>query len=142
MELGNIMTKSVATVSMNTSVQEAARLMKEHNVGALPVCDGDKIEGMITDRDIVLKSVAGGSQIDRMTCGEIMTANPVVGTVNMDVHEAAKIMADNQIRRLPVVDNGRLVGIVALGDLAVEPIFVNEAGDALNNISKPSEPIM
>lgn len=142
MELKNIMTRDIAYVQRNTPVQEAARLMSQYNVGSIPVCDGDRIVGIVTDRDIVLRGVASNSQVGGMTCGQIMTSNIVTASPDMDVHEAARIMADNQIRRLPVVDNGRLVGIVALGDLATEPKFVNEAGDALNDISKPSSPTM
>jgi len=142
MKLKEIMTQDVSYVDSNTSIQEAARLMKEHDVGSIPVCEGEKIVGIVTDRDIVLRGVASGNEIKNTTCGKVMSRTIVTGTTNMDVHEAAIIMADNQIRRLPVVDNGRLVGIVALGDLAVEPKFVNEAGDALNDISKQRYPLM
>lgn len=142
MELGNIMTKNVVSVKRSTPVQDAAKIMKQYNIGSVPVCDGDKLVGIITDRDIVLRGVANGSETARTTCGEVMSTDMVTGTMNMDVHEAARIMAGKQIRRLPVVDNGKLMGIVALGDLAVESRFVNEAGDALNDISKPGKPLM
>lgn len=142
MQLREIMTKNVSAVDRNASIQEAARIMKEQNVGVVPVCESDKIVGMVTDRDIVIRSVVEGKQPSSVTCEQIMSTAPVVGNPNMDVHEAAKIMADHQIRRLPVVENGRLMGIVALGDLAVENNFVDEAGDALNDISKPSRPNM
>lgn len=142
MDLSNIMTTNVISVWRNTSLQEAASLMKEHNIGSIPVCDGGRVVGIVTDRDIVLRGVADGAQTSRTTCGEVMSKEVVTGTVSMDVHEAARIMADNQIRRLPIVDNGRLVGVVALGDLAVESKLVNEAGDALNDISKPSKPML
>lgn len=69
-----------------------------------------------------------------------MTSNPVTGTPNMDVHEAARIMSERQIRRLPIVENDKVVGIVALGDLAVEPQFANEAESALSSISTPASP--
>ncbi|KPU45294.1 hypoxic response protein 1 [Oxobacter pfennigii] len=137
MELKSIMSKDVVAVSKDTSVDEAAQLMKQHDIGCIPVCENDKVIGMVTDRDIVIRGVANKSDDKGTTCEEIMSKDLVVGSVNMDVHEAAKIMADNQVRRLPVVENGKLVGMVALGDLAVEPDFINEAGDALNDISKP-----
>lgn len=142
MELGNIMTKNVVCVKRSTPVQDAAKLMKQYNVGSIPVCDGDKLVGIVTDRDIVLRGIATGMESSNTTCGEVMSTDMVTGTMNMDVHEAARIMAGKQIRRLPVVDNGKLMGIVALGDLAVESRFVNEAGDALNDISKPGKPLM
>jgi FOG: CBS domain len=138
MDLRDVMTKDVASVQKNTPIDEAARLMKQYNVGSIPVCEGDRVVGILTDRDIVLRNVANEGDKSSTTCGEVMTSNLVVGNVNMDVHEAARIMSDNQIRRLPIVENEKLVGMVALGDLAVEPNLVNEAGDALNDISKPS----
>lgn len=141
MELRNIMTKNVVSVDRSTPLQEAAKLMKQHDIGSVPVCDGDRVVGIVTDRDIVLRSVAGNNA-SNSTCGDVMSTNIVTGTPDMDVHEAARIMADNQIRRLPVVENGKLAGMVAIGDLAVEPRFVNEAGDALNDISKPGKNIM
>lgn len=138
MELKDIMTTNVATVQRDTPVEDAARIMKEHNVGSVPVCDGDRVVGIVTDRDVVLREVADGST--GKTCGEVMSSNPITGTPDMDVRKAAKIMSDYQVRRLPVVDNGRLMGIVALGDIATEPKLVDEAGDALNDISKPDKP--
>lgn len=142
MELKNIMSQNVEAVSRNTSLQEASRIMKDHNIGSVPVCDGDRVVGIVTDRDIVLRGVADGSALARTTCGEVMSSDLVVGSPDMDVHEAARIMADNQIRRLPIVENGKLKGMVSLGDLSVEPKFENEAGEALNDISKPSKPVM
>lgn len=138
MELRDIMTKNVESVNKNSPLKEAARLMKEHNVGSIPVCESDRIVGIVTDRDIVLKGVVDSDRLINITCGEIMSSNLITGTPEMDVHEAANIMADNQVRRLPIVENGKLIGIVALGDLAVESKFINEAGDALNDISKPN----
>lgn len=140
MELKNIMTTNVATVQVNTPLKEAARIMKEHNVGSVPVLDGEMVVGIITDRDIVLRGVADGNVSG--VCRDAMSTDLVTGTPDMDAHTAARIMAERQIRRLPVVDNGRLIGIVALGDIATEPKLMDEAGDALNNISKPSEPLI
>ena len=140
MNIGKIMTANVASVNRETTLAEAANLMKEHNIGSIPVCDGNKIVGIVTDRDIVLRGVAEGNDQTSITCGEIMSPDLAVGTIDMDVRVAAEIMANRQIRRLPVVDNGRLVGMVSLGDLATEPKFTSEAGDALNDISKTSRP--
>lgn len=142
MELQNLMTKNVETVSRNTSLNEAAKLMKQYNVGSIPVCDGDQVVGIITDRDIVLRGIADGMNPSNVKCGDIMSTNVVTGTASMDVHEAAKLMADKQIRRLPVVENNKLIGIISLGDLAVESKLVDEAGDTLNDISKPDNHLM
>jgi CBS domain-containing protein len=139
MELKDIMTTDVETVTINTPLQEAAEIMKKYDVGSLPVLDKDTLVGIITDRDIVLRGVAGGNA--NLTCREAMTSDIVSGTPDMDAREAARIMAYRQIRRLPVVDNGKLIGIVALGDIATEPNLTNEAGDALNDISKPIGPV-
>lgn len=140
MEVKNIMTKTVATVSADDTVERAAQLMREHNVGSIPVCRGENIVGIITDRDIALRSAAEGENVGNQKVSEVMTSNPVTGTPNMDVHEAARLMSERQIRRLPIVENEKVVGIVALGDLAVEPNFSNEAESALQSISTPASP--
>lgn len=142
MDLGKIMTKNIVSVDKSAPIEEAAKMMKEHDIGFIPVCEKERVVGVITDRDIVLRDVAKGGQAGKSTCGEVMTSEVVTGTVDMDVHKAAKIMAEKQIRRIPVVEDGKLVGVVALGDLAVEPILVDDAGEALNDISKPSQPMM
>ena len=114
--------------------------MKEHNVGAVPVCDGDKIIGIITDRDVALRSVAAGKSPQDQTVREIMSSNPVIGRPEMNVVDASRIMSERQIRRLPIVDNDNLVGIVSLGDIAVRPNLEQEAEHALSSISEPSTP--
>jgi CBS domain-containing protein len=140
MEIKNIMTKTVTTITPEDTVERAAQMMKEHNVGSIPVCRGEEVVGIITDRDIALRSSAQGQNVHQQQVREIMSSNPVTGTPNMDVHEAARLMSERQIRRLPIVENNKVVGIVALGDLAVEPNFANEAEGALSNISVPSTP--
>ena len=102
------------------TVEKAATLMKEHDVGSIPVCEGSKVVGIITDRDITLKSVAGGKDSKNQKISEVMSTNVITGNSNMSLDEATKIMSQNQIRRLPIVDNNNLVGVVALGDLATE----------------------
>ena len=137
MKLRDIMSREIASINSNDSIEKAAQLMKQHNVGSIPVCNQNNIVGIITDRDIALRSVASG-QANQQSVSEVMTANPVVGTPDMDVHEAVRIMSDKQIRRLPVVENNSLVGIVSLGDISVEPKLQDNAETALKNISKPS----
>ncbi|MGO4889707.1 CBS domain-containing protein [Anaerobacillus sp. MEB173] len=137
--LQNLMTTNVATVSPQQSVQEAAKLMEQHNVGSIPVVENGQLRGIITDRDIALRATAHG--IDSNTqVSECMTTDVVMANSSMDVHEAANLMAQRQIRRLPVVDNNQMVGIVAIGDLATVDIYENEAGEALSSISTPSKP--
>lgn len=142
MDMKNIMTKVVTTITPEDTVERAAQMMKEHNVGSIPVCRGEEVVGIITDRDITLRSSAQGQNVRQQKVSEIMSSNPVTGTPNMDVHEAARLMSERQIRRLPIVDNNKVVGIVALGDLAVEPNLANEAESALSNISVPASPEM
>lgn len=137
MKVKEIMTKNVFSLNPEDSVQSAAEVMEKHNIGSVPVCDGEKIMGILTDRDIALRSVSSGENISRQKVREIMSANPIFGTPDMDVTEASKIMSDRQIRRLPIVENNNLVGIISLGDIAVEPAFSNKAGETLTDISMP-----
>ncbi|BAU29335.1 CBS domain-containing protein [Aneurinibacillus soli] len=135
--LQDIMTTNVATVQPHQSIAEAAKIMEDYNVGAVPVVENGQCVGMITDRDITVRAVAG--HMDSNTrVNSIMTKNILTASANTSVHEAADMMARHQIRRLPVMDNNQVAGIVALGDLAVQNIYENEAGDALANISESS----
>lgn len=137
MKVKEIMSKEIASLSSEDSIEKAAQLMKEHNVGSVPVCSQDKIVGIVTDRDIALRSVASGQDSKQHKVSEIMTSNPVVGSPDMNVQDAAKMMSESQIRRLPIVENNSLVGMVALGDLSVEPSLQDCAEEALCNISEP-----
>ncbi|HAQ40459.1 MAG TPA: CBS domain-containing protein [Clostridiales bacterium] len=136
MKIKDIMSNEIAYVNSDDSIEKAAQLMKQHNIGSVPVCSQNKVIGIVTDRDIALRSVADGRQ--NQSVGDIMTQNPVTGTPDMDVHEAARIMGKKQIRRLPVVENNNLVGMVSLGDISVEPILQDNAQHALKNISQPT----
>ncbi|WP_423249968.1 CBS domain-containing protein [Bacillus licheniformis] len=130
------MSRQVATISSNQTVQEAAELMSRHNVGAIPVDQG-VLKGMITDRDITLRTTAEG-QDGQTPVSNVMTTNVVSGNPNMSLEEASQLMAQSQIRRLPIVENNHLVGILALGDLAVNELSNESAGQALANISTPA----
>ncbi|OEH86653.1 CBS domain-containing protein [Desulfuribacillus stibiiarsenatis] len=132
-----IMSGNLATVTTQDSVIKAAQIMSQYNIGSVPVVDNGQLVGMLTDRDIVLRSVATGGNLDQVSVRQIMTTNVVTATPDMDISQAANIMASNQIRRLPVIDNDQLIGMVALGDLALESDHIDEAGNALNDISKP-----
>ncbi|MCY8036524.1 CBS domain-containing protein [Bacillus paralicheniformis] len=135
--ISNAMSKQVATISSNQAVQEAAELMSRHNIGAIPVVDQGVLKGMITDRDITLRTTAEG-QDGQTPVSNVMTTNVVSGNPNMSLEEASQLMAQSQIRRLPIVDNNHLVGILALGDLAVNEMSNESAGQALTNISTPA----
>jgi CBS domain-containing protein len=122
-------------------VQEAAELMRSLDVGSLPVCDGRKIQGMITDRDIAIRAVADGREARQTPVREIMTPELVYCTEDEDVTAAAQLMHDHQIRRLPIINEQKeLVGIVSLGDLAVETRDEKMAGQVLEGISEPAKP--
>ena|SRR5699024_1899462 len=140
-QLRNIMSSNVFTVNETQTVQEAAALMSEHNIGAIPVVNNTgQMVGIITDRDITLRSTAQ-SEANQTPVSQVMTAQQVVqGTPEMDVNQAAQLMANQQIRRLPVVENDQVIGMVALGDLAVNNQSESEAGQALSSISTPSSP--
>jgi CBS domain-containing protein len=136
MKVREIMTKDVASLRSDDSIEHAAQLMKQYNVGCIPVCTQDKVIGVVTDRDIAVRSVASGQE-DRQKVCDIMSKDLVVGSPEMDVKDAARLMSDRQIRRLPIVENNSLVGIVALGDISLEPAYQNSAEKALKNISEP-----
>lgn len=135
----DIMTNSIVSLNSEDSVERAAQMMKQFDVGSIPVCNEEKVVGMITDRDIILRTVATGSNGNRQKISEVMTSSPVTGSPDMDVHDAAKIMSEQQIRRLPIVENNHLVGIVSLGDISVEPTLQDNAEEALKNISEPAK---
>ncbi|RBW69372.1 CBS domain-containing protein [Bacillus taeanensis] len=137
--LQNIMSKQVVSVTPTQTVQEAAALMSEHNIGAIPVVENGQIKGMITDRDITLRSTASGGN-GQTPVSQCMTDHIVSATPDMTADEAAQLMAQNQIRRLPIVQNNQVIGMVALGDLAVRNQYDQEAEQALTNISNPSHP--
>lgn len=138
MKLQQIMTTNVECCCGTDSIQKAAQAMKNYNCGSIPVCDNKKVIGVVTDRDIVLKAVAKGKMDCRVE--ECMTNQVVTATPETDAHEAADLMAQHQIRRLPVVNtSGELCGIVSIGDLATVDIHINEAGDALSKISTRTE---
>lgn len=139
MKISEIMTRNVRVVSPDRTIQEAARLMDDMNVGALPVCDGRRLRGMITDRDITVRATAAGLPPDTTRVRDVMSDNVWWCFDDDDVDHIVELMSDHQIRRLPVVDHDKhLVGIVALGDLATDQ--EEQASRALHRISTPSEP--
>ncbi|HZK54844.1 MAG TPA: CBS domain-containing protein [Desulfosporosinus sp.] len=139
MKVREVMTRLVDWVTPDTTVIEVAQLMKKDDVGSIPICKENRLMGMITDRDIVLKVVATGGNTNNLSAEDIMSTDIISVTADQEVHEAATLMSKYQIRRLPVIEAGQLVGIVAIGDLAIERIYINEAGDALSDISQSAE---
>lgn len=137
MQVREIMTQQVKTVSPSDTVQKAAGIMKSVDCGSVPVCEGRRVTGMLTDRDIVVTAIAGGKP-SSTPVKECMTDKVVSISPDKDAQMAANLMADNQVRRLPVVENNKLVGIVAIADLARKNIYVSESGKALSDISEPS----
>ena len=137
-KISDFMTRNVQVVRPDESLQRAAQVMDELNVGALPVCDKSGLVGMITDRDITVRAMAAGLPAD--TCiADVMTDHARWCTTEQTVQEAMQQMADVQIRRMPVVDaDHRVVGIVSLGDLAMR--HQGHVAAALRRISDPSMP--
>ncbi len=136
MKLRDVMTNPVIRIHPEESVAVAARTLANYNIGALPVCGSDgRICGLLTDRDIVTRCLASGKSPGATTVREVMTSNVISARPDMDAALAAGLMGSRQIRRLPVVENERLCGMVSLGDLAVQEESCIDAGDALTEIS-------
>jgi len=133
------MTKNVGYVNPSNTVVEAAQLMQKLNVGSVPVFDQNKVVGVVTDRDIVVRNVAHGKIPQDTKVQDVMTSQVTTVTPDMDVDEVTRIMAQQQIRRVPVVENNQLVGILALGDMATDYRFDTEASEALTEISKKTK---
>ena len=139
MQVQDIMSKNIVSLNSEDSIERAAQMMKQFDVGSIPVCNQEKLIGVVTDRDITIRSVAAGTNGNQQKICDVMTSNPVTGSPDMDVHDAAKIMSEQQIRRLPIIQNNNLVGIVSLGDISVEPNLQDNAEEALKNISEPTK---
>jgi len=136
MKLREIMTNSVVRINPEESVAVAARTLARHNIGMLPVCGGDgRLCGVVTDRDLVTRCIAAGRLPASTPVREVMTTNVVSARPDMDTGAAAYLMGRQQIRRLPVLENGRLCGMVSLGDLAQREETAYDATDALSEIS-------
>ena len=139
MKLKDIMTEKVEVVAPDTSLDEAARKMRDLDVGVLPVCDGERLVGMLTDRDLTVRAVAEGRDPKTAPVRESMTPEIVYCFEDQEAAEAERIMAEKQIRRLPVLNRDkRLVGIVSLGDLATKTDEARAVGKTLEKVSEPS----
>ena len=134
MNIRDVMTPNPRTIAPDESIQNAARIMRDLDTGVVPVVENGRPVGMVTDRDIVVRAVADG-QLNRpvrdIVSGGVISASP-----EMSTREAAELMGEHQVRRLPVVENERLVGIVSIGDLAVKEGRDSRTGDTLQAISE------
>lgn len=136
MRVRDLMSKSVVTIAPEESAALAARLLSRHELGALPVCAADgTLAGIVTDRDIVTRCVAAGEEPGRVPVRDIMSPAPSVITPETPISDAARLMAQRQVRRLPVVEQGHVVGMLSLGDLARSRRTDTEAAAALSDIS-------
>jgi CBS domain-containing protein len=135
MNIRDVMTPNPRTVSPSDTIQNAAQIMRDEDTGAVPVVEDGRPIGMVTDRDIVIRAVADGGQLSRPV-SEIVTTGVVAVTPDMSTREAAELMSEHQIRRLPVVEGERLVGIVSIGDLAVKDAHDRRNGDTLEKVSE------
>jgi len=131
------MTGDPRSIGASASVVEAARLMREEHIGSLPITDDERLVGMITDRDITTRVVAEAADPKTTPVGEVSFRDPISVEPDNDLDEALLLMARHQVRRLPVVENGRLVGIVAQADIALTE-NEKETGELVEAISEPS----
>ncbi len=136
MKIRDVMTDRVVRIHPEESVSVAARSLTIHNIGMLPVCGNDgRVCGVVTDRDLVTRCIASGRNPAATPIRDVMSANVVSAVSAMTTEEAANLMGSRQIRRLPVVENGKLCGMVSLGDLANRKETDAQAGKALSEIS-------
>jgi CBS domain-containing protein len=141
MEIREVMTCNVECIRPDATLKEAAERMRQLDIGPLPVCGNDRLVGMLTDRDIVIRVIAEGRDPTTTQVSDAMSPGVFYCFEDQDVSEAAEMMREKQIRRLLVLNRDkRLVGIVSLGDLAVDTHDDQMAGHALEGISEPCEP--
>jgi CBS domain-containing protein len=142
MQLRDVMTPAMQEIEPNATLMEAASRMKSLDVGAMPVCENDRLIGMITDRDITVRAVAEGRDPRQTKVRDAMTRDVCFCYADDSVESAAKLMEEKQVRRLPVFDRkgGRAIGIVSLGDLAVRNRDDRLSGEVLERVSEPTAP--
>jgi len=136
MKVKDCMCNQVTYVNPDCSVEECAKLMSDNHIGCIPVCNQNKeVVGLITDRDILLRTVGCDKDVKNTTVSDIMTCKVCCCTPETDITEAEKIMSENQIRRLPVIENNKVIGILTLGDLAANKnVDTNGVSITLENI--------
>jgi CBS domain-containing protein len=141
MRLGEVMTTDVEVIGSNARLKEAAAKMKDLDIGLIPVCEGDELKGRLTDRDITVRATAEGRSPSKTKVSDIMSKEIAYCFEDQEIEEAMSLMEARQIRRLPILNRAkRLVGIVSLGDLAVEAWQNVLLGETLKEISCPAVP--
>ncbi len=137
MTVKELMTTSVCFLKPDASISDAAALMKKNNIGIVPICDNRGcLLGLVTDRDILMRvSTADAAIVELTKISDIMTTNLVTISPEMNVHDAACLFSKKKVHRLPVLENGRLVGMLSLTDLAKKKIFLAEVGDIMGAIA-------
>lgn len=138
MYVGDIMSMNLITCSLNETLHDVAQKLEQNDIGSCPVVDQNKLVGMITDRDITVRAVAKGIDVNSARVSDYMTTKLVTGSPSMSLEDACRMMADHQIRRLPIVDNDRLVGFVAQADLAIDLEEEELLAETLEKISEPT----
>lgn len=138
MYVGDIMSMNLITCSPNDSLHDVAQKLQQNDIGSCPVVDQNKLVGMITDRDITVRAVAKGIDVNSARVSDYMTTKLVTGSPSMSLEDACRLMADHQIRRLPIVDSDRLVGFVAQADLAIDLEEEDLLAETLEKISEPT----
>ena len=138
MKLSEIMTRDVQMVQPDDPLQSAAKKMRDYDIGFLPVCDGGTLLGVLSDRDITIRALAEGIDVNVMLCRDLMTTPGLYCFDDQDLKEAAKVMEEHQVRRLVILDrdNQRVVGVVSLGDLARNGIM-DLSRKVLKEVSEP-----
>jgi CBS domain-containing protein len=137
MKIKDVMTKDPATLKPDATCVEAAKLMKREDCGSLPIVEGDRLVGIVTDRDIVVRCLASDKDARVTRVSDMMSPDPITIGPDEDARRAQQIMAEHQVRRIPVTDDGRLVGLVVIGQLARRESSEERVGDTLKEISKP-----
>jgi len=138
MLVSDVMTKEVVTVPPDASIQEIARLMRDEDIGAVPVVEDEQLIGMVTDRDIVVRGLAEAQSIEQVDARSVMSSRTLYCFADQSVNEVLDNMGDVQVRRMPVVDRDkRLVGVVSIGDLS-GGAAPDKSGESLSRISAPA----
>lgn len=142
MKVKDVGIKDVHCANPSMSFSEIASMMKRHNVGVIPVCEGKRLMGMLTDRDLVISCMAADMNPKECKAREFMTSNPITVTPDTNLEEAARTMGQEQIHRLPVVEAGNLVGMISLGDVSMALSDDDSlVADTLRKISTPTHAV-
>lgn len=138
MNVGDMMSTDLVTCSPNDTISQVAQKLQQEDIGACPVVDGDKLLGIVTDRDITVRAVAKGLDVNDTKISDVMSTDLISTNPSSSLEDAARLMADNQVRRLLVVENDKLVGIVAQADLAIDLEEDELLAETIERISEPS----